>query len=99
MVLSTCWSVKIRRGSHLYSKDQEWIYTGLRREVAQAFPSLHTAVAVPKLLRLSRADAKAVEQALIYLHGLKRNGGNLENAINSIGRFNPSHNESVSRGS
>jgi hypothetical protein len=33
---------------------------------------------------LSRADAKSVEQALIEIHGLARNGGTLLNRINSV---------------
>ncbi|MEM7369994.1 MAG: PKD domain-containing protein [Bacteroidota bacterium] len=38
----------------------------------------------PLLKGLSRADARAVEQALIEIHGLGKNGGTLLNKINSI---------------
>ena len=38
---------------------------------------------------LSREDARAVEQALIEIHGLSKNGGTLMNRINSIARSNP----------
>ena len=38
---------------------------------------------------LSRADARAVEQAPIEQHGLLRNGGTLLNRINSIAGSNP----------
>ncbi len=45
---------------------------------------------VPGLLgNLSRADARAVEQALINTYGLPRNGGSLLNQINSISPNNP----------
>jgi hypothetical protein len=38
---------------------------------------------------LSRSDARAVEQALIEMHGLGKNGGTLLNKINSIAKTNP----------
>ena len=39
----------------------------------------------PLMKNLSRSDARAVEQALIEIHGLGKNGGTLINKINSIG--------------
>jgi len=47
---------------------------------------------------LSKADARAVEQALIEMHGLGKNGGTLLNRINSIARTNPSYAQQVQRG-
>jgi filamentous hemagglutinin len=46
----------------------------------------------------SRLDAKAVEQTLIELHVLGRNGGALLNRINSIAQTNPEYAESLRRG-
>jgi len=40
---------------------------------------------------LSRTDARAVEQALIEIHGLAKNGGTLMNKINSIAPTNPQY--------
>jgi hypothetical protein len=47
---------------------------------------------------LSRSDARAVEQALIEVHGLGRNGGTLLNRINSIAPSNPAYADQVRRG-
>jgi len=47
---------------------------------------------------LSRSDARAVEQALIEMHGLGKNGGTLLNQINSIARTNPSYSQQLQRG-
>jgi hypothetical protein len=47
---------------------------------------------------LSRADARAVEQALIEIHGLGKNGGTLLNRINSIAHDNPAYAEQLRRG-
>ena len=47
---------------------------------------------------LSRSDARAVEQALIEVHGLGRNGGTLLNRINSIARSNPAYADQLRRG-
>lgn len=53
---------------------------------------------IPGISNLSRSDARAVEQVLINLHGLTRNGGTLLNRINSISRFNPIYNSAIQRG-
>ena len=47
---------------------------------------------------LSREDARAVEQALIEIHGLKKNGGTLLNQINSIAPSNPKYADLLRRG-
>jgi RHS repeat-associated protein len=47
---------------------------------------------------LSRADARAVEQALIEIHKLGKNGGSLMNKINSISPSNPIYAKSLKRG-
>jgi hypothetical protein len=54
--------------------------------------------AIPGLGGLSRADARAVEQALIEFHGLGKNGGTLLNRINSIARTNPAYAGAMARG-
>jgi hypothetical protein len=52
----------------------------------------------PLMKDLSRSDAKAVEQALIEIHGLQKNGGTLINKINSIAKTNPSYAEQLQKG-
>jgi predicted esterase len=47
---------------------------------------------------LSRSDARAVEQALIEVHGLGRSGGTLLNRINSIAPSNPAYADQLRRG-
>lgn len=47
---------------------------------------------------LSRSDARAVEQALIEIHGLGKNGGTLLNKINSIAASNPTYAAQLQRG-
>jgi filamentous hemagglutinin len=54
--------------------------------------------AIPGLGNLTRADARAVEQALIENHGLSRNGGTLMNKINSIAPSNPAYADALQRG-
>ena len=53
---------------------------------------------IPGLTNLSRADARAVEQALIEMHGLAKNGGTLLNKINSIASTNPGYARAVAHG-
>jgi hypothetical protein len=50
------------------------------------------------MINLSREDARAVEQALIEIHGLQKNGGMLLNRINSIARSNPKYAAMLRRG-
>lgn len=52
----------------------------------------------PLMNGLSRSDARSVEQALIEIHGLTKNGGTLINKINSIAKSNPSYAASLERG-
>ena len=47
---------------------------------------------------LTRDDARAVEQALIEIHGLGKDGGTLLNKINSIAESNPKYSEALERG-
>jgi hypothetical protein len=47
---------------------------------------------------LSRSDARAVEQALIEIHGLGRHGGTLLNRIRSISPSNRAYTDQVRRG-
>jgi hypothetical protein len=52
----------------------------------------------PLMNGLSRSDARSVEQALIEIHGLEKNGGTLINKINSIAKSNPNYATSLERG-
>lgn len=52
----------------------------------------------PLMKGLSRSDARAVEQALIEIHKLGKNGGTLLNSINSISRKNPNYAKQLKRG-
>ena len=52
----------------------------------------------PLMTNLSRADARAVEQALIEINGLMKNGGTLINQINSIAQNNPIYADALKRG-
>jgi hypothetical protein len=52
----------------------------------------------PLMQNLSRADARAVEQALIEINGLGKNGGTLLNKINSIAQSNPAYAEQLQKG-
>jgi RHS repeat-associated protein len=52
----------------------------------------------PLFTNLSRYDARAVEQALIEIHRLSKNGGTLINMINSISKNNPIYSEAIKRG-
>jgi RHS repeat-associated protein len=53
---------------------------------------------IPGLSKLSRADAKAVEQVLIEHHKLGKAGGTLLNMINSIAKSNPKYAQALRRG-
>jgi len=53
---------------------------------------------IQKLGELSRGDARAVEQALIEIHKLGKEGGTLLNKINSISRSNPQYADRLKRG-
>jgi hypothetical protein len=67
-------------------------YAGITNDFArrQAEQLRQRGIRIIRLLKnLSREDARAVEQALIEIHGLEKNGGTLMNRINSIARSNP----------
>ncbi|HEX2060548.1 MAG TPA: RHS repeat-associated core domain-containing protein [Thermoanaerobaculia bacterium] len=48
--------------------------------------------------KLGRADARAVEQTLIEIHKLSKDGGTLMNKINSIAKTNKKYAEALERG-
>lgn len=76
------------------------ITSNLARRAAQHLRGKGIAIEeIPLLKNLSRADARAVEQALIELHGLGKNGGTLiYNQINSIAKNSPAYAEKIQRG-
>lgn len=79
----------------------ETTYAGITNNFARrAYEQLQKrGLRIKKLMDgLSREDARAVEQALIEIHGLQKNGGTLMNRINSIAKTNPSYARSVKRG-
>ena len=53
---------------------------------------------IDNLTNLTREDARAVEQTLIELHKLEKDGGTLINKINSIAKTNPAYAESLTKG-
>jgi hypothetical protein len=76
-------------------------YVGITNDLArrQAEHLRHSGFAIePLMTGLSRSDARAVEQALIEVHGLGKNGGTLLNRINSIARTNPTYASQLARG-
>jgi hypothetical protein len=76
-------------------------YVGITDHFARraAFHLRTNGINVEKLVgNLSREDARAVEQALIEIHGLSKHGGTLMNRINSIARSNPKYAAALRRG-
>lgn len=76
-------------------------YVGITDKVARrALEHLRLkGIKIEKLMsHLSREDARAVEQALIEIHGLGKNGGTLMNRINSIAHSNPAYAAMLRRG-
>jgi hypothetical protein len=53
---------------------------------------------MPGAVRLSRGEARAIEQACILRGGLASNGGGLQNKINSISPARPYHADAVAYG-
>jgi hypothetical protein len=75
-------------------------YVGITNDLARraAEQLSGKGIQIEKLLGgLTRSDARAVEQALIEIHGLGKTGGTLINMINSIARSNPIYAQSVER--
>ena len=77
--------------------DYAGITNNLARRSAEHLSS--KGIRIQKLMGgLSRSDARAVEQALIEIHGLGKNGGTLLNKINSISPKNPIYGQQLQRG-
>jgi len=73
------------------------ITNNLARRAAEHLAS--KGIQIEKVLGgLGRSDARAVEQALVEIHGLGKNGGTLLNRINSISPSNPAYAQQVQRG-
>ncbi|MBR0577490.1 hypothetical protein KCG48_14375, partial [Proteiniclasticum sp. BAD-10] len=76
-------------------------YVGITDDIARRAAE-HLAkkgIRIESLMKgLSRADARAVEQALIEIHGLAKNGGTLINKINSIAKTNKIYAQALKRG-
>ncbi|MDQ0639854.1 RHS repeat-associated protein [Pedobacter sp. W3I1] len=73
------------------------ITNNLARRAAQHLASKGIIIE-PLMKGLSRTEARAVEQALIEIHGLGKNGGTLLNKINSISTSNPSYGAQLQKG-
>jgi hypothetical protein len=76
-------------------------YVGITNDLARrtAEQLRQKGIRIDEFMRdLSREDARAVEQALIEIHGLQKNGGSLLNRINSIARNNPKYANMLRRG-
>ncbi|WP_238858042.1 RHS repeat-associated core domain-containing protein [Poritiphilus flavus] len=76
-------------------------YVGITNNLARrgAEHLRNKGIAIEKLLEnLTKADARAVEQALIEIHKLQKNGGTLINKINSISKKNPKYAKALERG-
>jgi hypothetical protein len=73
------------------------ITNNLARRAAEHLAS--KGIQIEKLMGgLARADARAVEQTLIEIHGLEKSGGTLINQINSIASSNPAYASQLQRG-
>jgi hypothetical protein len=76
-------------------------YVGITNDLARrtAEQMRERNIIIERLMQgLSREDARAVEQVLIEIHGLQKNGGTLLNRINSIARTNPKYADMLRRG-
>jgi predicted GIY-YIG superfamily endonuclease len=76
-------------------------YVGITNDLARRAAEHLTekGIRIQKLMGgLSRSDARAVEQALIEIHDLQKQGGTLINKINSISKKNPEYAKQLQRG-
>lgn len=76
-------------------------YVGITNNVARRSAEHLTSKGIniqPLMRGLSRTDSRTVEQALIEIHGLGKNGGTLLNRINSISPKNPAYGSQLQRG-
>jgi hypothetical protein len=76
-------------------------YVGITNDIARRTADQFRlkGIRIAKLMdKLSREDARAVEQALIEIHDLERSGGTLVNRINSVARTNPKYAAMLRRG-
>jgi RHS repeat-associated protein len=93
----------VRRGTTVYTSVSKGVtqYAGITDNVARRAAQHIASKGIdiqPLMQNLSRADARAVEQALIEIHGLAKNGGTLLNRINSISPQNPQYGAQLQRG-
>jgi uncharacterized membrane protein len=90
-------SVYVSRDETTEQVDYAGITDDIARRTAEQFrqKGIHIRALMENL---SREDARAVEQALIEIHGLSKNGGTLMNRINSIARSNPKYAAALRRG-
>jgi RHS repeat-associated protein len=76
-------------------------YVGITNDIARraAEHLIKKGIRIRELMgNLSRYDARAIEQALIEIHGLSKSGGTLINKINSIAKINPIYAKALQRG-
>ena len=78
-------------------------YVGITNDVARRYAEHYRNKgirinSIKGLTNLTEYDSRAVEQALVEIHKLKKHGGTLSNRINSIAKTNPKYAESVARG-
>ena len=75
------------------------ITTNLERRAAQHLAKKAISISpIPGLSGLSKLEARSVEQVLIELHGIQKQGGTLLNKINSIAKTNPKYAEALKTG-
>ncbi|RZV19040.1 hypothetical protein [Aliarcobacter butzleri] len=81
--------------------DDKLQYVGITNDVARRQAEHYRTKGIeiePILDNLSKSDARALEQTLIELSGLEKNGGTLINKINSISKTNPDYAKQLQRG-
>jgi hypothetical protein len=74
------------------------ITNNFERRAAEHLASARKLVIDPIMKVSSRADARAVEQALIHKYGLAKDGGRLLNLINSISPLKQTYQQQLLRG-